>query len=321
MAPCSQYIVDYRLEACNTSGKKQPHVFKHMHPEKLIELENGAVIAVEEYGDPNGMPVIFCHGWPSSRTMARLADEPARDLCVRIVSPDRPGISGSSLQSDRKLTDWPRVVEQIADALNIRDFRMLAISGGAPYAYATAVAMRERVRAIAIVGGAPPIAEVSDTNGLLPMYRWMLTLYRTRPQLLRKLFYLAQPILSLRPPVRLRPLVLKMLLLRPCDAESLRNAAAFEAIFESQRRAWRASAEGVIADAQIYAEPWGFSIEDVSIPVRLWHGKQDRAFSVHLAEELAKRLPDCNARFIDDAGHYSLPIRHMREILEDLMSC
>src|SRR6266513_2969395 len=142
MAPCSQYIVDYRLEACNTSGKKQPHVFKHMHPEKLIELENGAVIAVEEYGDPNGMPVIFCHGWPSSRTMARLADEPARDLCVRIISPDRPGISGSSLQSDRKLTDWPRVVEQIADALNIRDFRMLAISGGAPYAYATAVAMR-----------------------------------------------------------------------------------------------------------------------------------------------------------------------------------
>ena len=53
---------------------------------------------------------------------------------------------------------------------------------------------------------------------------------------------------------------------------------------------------------------------------RLWHGKQDRAFSVHLAEEVAKRLPDCNARFIDNAGHYSLPIRHMREILEDLVS-
>jgi hypothetical protein len=32
-------------------------------------------------------------------------------------------------------------------------------------------------------------------------------------------------------------------------------------------------------------------------------------------------LPDCKARFIDDAGHYSLPIRHMREILEDLVSC
>jgi pimeloyl-ACP methyl ester carboxylesterase len=288
--------------------------------ENLIKLENGAVIAFEEYGNANGEPVIFCHGWPSSRIMARLTDDPARDLGIRIISPDRPGISGSSLQPDRKLTDWPQLVERIADHFAICDFRMLAISGGAPYAYATAAAMPERVRGIAIVGGAPPITEVSDTYALLPLYRWMLALYRIRPGLLRRLFYLARPFLSLRPSVRLRPLVLKMLLLRPCDAESLRDAAAFEAIFESQRRAWRASAEGVIADAQIYAEPWGFALEDVRVPVRLWHGKEDRAFSIHLAEEVAKHLPNCKARFVNDAGHYSLPIRHMREILEDLIS-
>jgi pimeloyl-ACP methyl ester carboxylesterase len=291
-----------------------------MHHEKLIELEDGAVLAFEEYGDANGLPVMFCHGWPSSRTMAQLTDEPARDLGIRIISADRPGISGSSLQPDRKLTDWPRLVERIAHYLSIQDFRILAISGGAPYAYATAVTMPQRVRAIAIVGGAPPLAEISDTNGLLPLYRWMLALYRTQPGLLRRLFYLARPALSLRPPVRFRPLLLKMLLLRPCDAESLRDAAAFEAIFESQRRAWRASAEGVVADAQIYAQPWGFAIEDVRVPVRLWHGKQDRAFSVHLAEEVANRLPNCHARFVDDAGHYSLPIRHMRDILKDLIS-
>jgi len=291
-----------------------------MNQENLIELEDGAVIAFDEYGNANGVPVIFCHGWPSSRTMARLTDEPARDLGIRIISPDRPGISGSSLQPDRKLADWPRLVERIADHLGIRDFRILAISGGAPYAYATAAAMPKRVRAIAIVGGAPPLAEIQATNGLLPLYRWMLALYRLRPRLLRRLFYLARPILSLRPPVRLRPLILKMLMLRPCDAESLRDAAAFEAIFESQRRAWRGSAEGVMADAQIYAQPWGFAMEDVRVSVRLWHGKEDRAFSVQLAEEVAKRLPNCKARFIDDAGHYSLPIRHMREILKDLLS-
>lgn len=75
-----------------------------------------------------------------------------------------------------------------------------------------------------------------------------------------------------------------------------------------------------MTDAQIYAEPWGFSLEDVSVQVRLWHGTQDRAFSVRLAEEVAKQLPNCNARFIDNAGHYSLPIRHIREILKDLIS-
>ena len=290
-----------------------------MSNENFVQLQDAAIVAVEEYGNANGVPVIFCHGWPSSRIMARLTDEPARELGIRIISPDRPGISGSSLQPDRKLSDWPRVVERIVEHLGVSEFRMLAISGGAPYAYATAAAMPQRVQAIAIVGGAPPMAELVDAEGLLPLYRWMLALYRTQPRLLRRLLYLARPVLSLRPPVRFRPLLLKMLMLRPCDAESLRDAAAFEAIFESQRRAWRGSAEGVMVDAQIYAQAWGFALEDVQVPVRLWHGKQDRAFSVRLAEQVAKRLPNCKARFVDDAGHYSLPIRHMREILKDLI--
>jgi len=291
-----------------------------MTKQRFVTLQDGAVVAFQEYGDANGVPVVFCHGWPSSCTMAQLTDEPARKLGVRIISPDRPGISGSTLQPDRKLADWPRVMEGVLDYLGIGEFRALAISGGAPYAYATAAAMPERVRAIAIVCGAIPMAELEDGRGLLPLYRWMLALYRSRPQLLRRLFRMARPILAVRPPLRLRPLLLKMLMLRPCDAESLRDAAAFEAIFESQRRAWRGSAEGVMADGQIYVQPWGFSLEDVRVPVRLWHGTQDRAFSVHLAEEIAERLPDCNARFIDNAGHYSLPIRYMGEILKDLIS-
>jgi pimeloyl-ACP methyl ester carboxylesterase len=176
------------------------------------------------------------------------------------------------------------------------------------------------VRAIAIVGGVIPFAELEDFNGLLPLYRYMLAFYRNRPQLLRQLFYLARPFLSFRAPIRLRPLLLKMLLLRPCDAASLRDDAAFEAIFESQRRAWRGSVEGVLADAQIYAQPWGFAVEDVRVPVRLWHGIEDRAFAVRLAKEIANRFPNCKSRFIQNEGHYSLPIRHMHKILEDLMS-
>jgi pimeloyl-ACP methyl ester carboxylesterase len=291
-----------------------------MHRKDVVQLSDGAVVAFQEYGDPTGTPVIFCHGWPSSCTMAQLTDEPARSLGMRIISPDRPGISGSSMQADRKLRDWPRVVEQLVDNLEIGKFQILAISGGAPYAYATAVAIPQRVRAIAIVGGAIPFAELKDFKGLLPLYRWMLAFYRNRPQLLRSMFRLAQPFLSFRAPVRLRPLLLKMLLLRPCDAASLRDDAAFEAIFESQRRAWRGSAEGIMIDAQIYAQPWGFAIEDVRVPVRLWHGIEDRAFAVRLAEEIANRLPNCKARFVPNEGHYSLPIRHMREILEDLVS-
>src|ERR1039457_2723442 len=129
---------------------------------KFISLESGGRIAIEEYGDPKGVPVIFCHGWPSSRTMAQLTDDAAREVGVRIISPDRPGIRDSSFQPNRTLLDWPPVMREIAEQVGLEKFRVLAISGGTPYAFVTAWAMSERVEAIAVVSGATPISELPD---------------------------------------------------------------------------------------------------------------------------------------------------------------
>jgi pimeloyl-ACP methyl ester carboxylesterase len=279
---------------------------------------NGERVAFSEYGDPRGQPVIFCHGWPSSRTMAELTDDAARELHMRIVSPDRPGIADSTFMPGRKLMDWPPLVRELTDFLGLQKFRLLAISGGAPYAYATAWAMPERVAAVAVVSGVPDITELNDHSGLLGLYRLMLSAYRKFPQLSRWSFRFARPLLSLRPPRRSRALLLK--LLQPCDAVALHDERAFEACFESQRRAWQASADGVLADAEIYAHPWGFSLSELHVPVRLWHGNSDRSFSTAVAREMAAKIPNCRARFIDSAGHYSTPIRYMREILADLLA-
>jgi pimeloyl-ACP methyl ester carboxylesterase len=278
---------------------------------------NGDRVAFSEYGDARGEPVIFCHGWPSSRTMAELTHDAARELGVRIISPDRPGIADSTFVADRRLLDWPPLLRELMDFLEIRRFRMLAISGGAPYAYATARAMPDSVAALAVVSGAPDIAGLNDRSGLFALYRLMLSAYRTLPHFSRWSFRLARPFLSLRPPRRTRPILLK--LLQPCDAGALRDERAFEACFESQRRAWQASAEGVLVDAEIYAQPWGFSLNELRVPVRLWHGNADRSFSAAVARQMASQIPDCVTYFIDDAGHYSTPIRHMREIIADLL--
>lgn len=284
----------------------------------LLRLPSGAHVVYDEYGDPHGAPVLFCHGWPSSRTMAELTETAARELGVRIISPDRPGISDSMFQPERKLLDWPEVVLALTEHLGIEKFRVLGISGGAPYACATGWALPERVEALAVVSGAPPIAELQDHACLLKLYQWMLALHARRPELLRHLFRIARPFARMRPPVRFRPLFLK--LLQPCDADVLRDTAAFEACFESARRAWRGSALGVMTDAEIYAQPWGFPLEEVRVLVRLWHGTKDRTFSYQLAEDLAVRFPQCQLRLVEGAGHYSLPIRHMHEILADLIA-
>jgi pimeloyl-ACP methyl ester carboxylesterase len=178
--------------------------------------------------------------------------------------------------------------------------------------------MPERVRAIAVVSGAPPIVELNDHSGLLRLYRSMLNLHRCNPELLRFCFRIVRPFAARRIPIRLRPLFLKIF--QPTDASVLRDNAAFDACFESARRAWRGSVEGVMIDARVYAKPWGFRLEDVNVPVRLWHGTKDRAFAFRLAEQVAARLPNCKLRIVDGAGHFSLPIRFTREILADLIA-
>ena len=286
-------------------------------PIHSLQLSNGPTIALSEYGDPHGAPVFFCHGWPSSRTMAELAHDAARELGARIVSPDRPGIRDSRFQPGRRLIDWPPLLNEIADRLEIDRFRILAISGGAPYAYASGWMRPERVEKIAVVSGAPPLDELQDHDGLLPIHRRMLQIRAWRPALLKSLFYVARPFVAMRMPIRFRPLLLKFL--QPCDANVLRESRAFEICFESARQAWRSSARGVMTDAEIYATPWGFSLEDVLVPVALWHGTKDRTFAPWLAKDVAARLPSCEFHLIEGAGHYSLPIRFIHEILADLL--
>jgi pimeloyl-ACP methyl ester carboxylesterase len=287
---------------------------------KLLRLKGGNDLAYSEYGSNAGTPVMFFHGWPSSRTMGQLTDAAARELGVRIISPDRPGIRDSSFQQDRRLIDWPELVEQLADHLHFERFHVVAFSGGAPYAYATAWKLPQRVRAVAIASGAPPIVDLTDRSGLLALYRRMIWLYNNSPQALRAFFYLTGVLASIRPPTRLRPLMLKLLQLRQCDATSLEDTVAFEACFESQRRAWLSSVKGLIHDAEIFGQPWEFRLEDINVPVRLWHGTEDRAFSVGIAKYMASRIPNCELRLVEGEGHYSLPIRHMREILSDLIA-
>ena len=286
---------------------------------RLLTLSGDRRIALEECGDPDGMPVFFMHGWPASRLQGVGFGEAARALGVRILSPDRPGIGLSSFQPARRLLDWPPLLAELADTLGLERFRILAVSGGGPYAFAAAWAMPERVAAIAVASGAPPLAAENDWAGLMPIYRWLLRAYRRQPTLLRALFRTARPFATVRPPRWTHPWLLRFI--PPADRGALTATAVFEGSFECYRESWRGSALGVATDAEIYAEPWGFPLEEVRPPVRLWHGREDRSFPWTLAAALAARLPDCTTHFVEGEGHYSLPIRHGWKILRDLVEC
>lgn len=287
------------------------------NPVEFLELSSGHRIAWEESGDPKGCPVFFFHGWPASRLQGAGFSVEARELGVRIISPDRPGIGLSTFQAGRRLLDWPPVVTEMARHLGIDRFRILAVSGGGPYAFASAWALHGQVEAVSVVSGAPPLPPELDREALFAVYRLLLATYRWQPALIRAAFQCARPIVTRRPPRWLWPLLLR--LTARSDTEVLQDPAIFEGSYNCYRESWRGSALGVALDGEIYAEPWGFDVSEIRTPVRLWHGKEDRSFRWQLAHELAQKLRHCEPHFVEDEGHYSLPIRHKREILEDLM--
>src|SRR5438270_9631768 len=103
-------------------------------------------MAWAEQGDPDGVPVLGCHGSPSSR-LERHVEDPADYLRwgVRLIVPDRPGFGRSDPRPGRRVLGWPDDVRELLDHLRIDRFAVLSLSGGAAYALACAHAFGNRV--------------------------------------------------------------------------------------------------------------------------------------------------------------------------------
>ena len=95
-----------------------------------VVLSDGRKLAYEQFGAENGVPVIYNHGWPSSRLECRPLAPIAEKTGVRLISVDRPGMGGSDFQPNRALLDWPNDISQLADHLCLDKFHILGVSGG-----------------------------------------------------------------------------------------------------------------------------------------------------------------------------------------------
>jgi len=79
----------------------------------------------------------------------------------------------------------------------------------------------------------------------------------------------------------------------------------------------RNGVRGFVSDAIIFANPWGFSLEDIQAKVHIWQGDADTSTPVAMAEYVASRIPDCKLTIIPDKGHFLL-FDHWKEILTEL---
>ncbi|MFN0125250.1 MAG: alpha/beta fold hydrolase, partial [Verrucomicrobiales bacterium] len=163
---------------------------------KKDEDTSGAKLAWLEVGAPDGRPVVFLHGWPSSRLMGRVWAATAARRGWRVLTPDRPGIGRSPSRSGWSFAAWPSVMARFLDEAGIAQCPVIGLSGGGPYALVSGAGLPGRITAVVVISGAPPLDDRADHAGIMREFRFLAGLERRAPLLLRAGFLVAGPILA-----------------------------------------------------------------------------------------------------------------------------
>jgi pimeloyl-ACP methyl ester carboxylesterase len=273
---------------------------------KSVCTASGRVVGFYEYGDPDGAPVVALHGTPACGVGFAWADQRARARGIRLLAPDRPGVGLSDPWPPGRgatVDDYPSEFGAFLDALDIPTCSVLGYSGGGPYALAVAHQLADRVGATAIVAGSGHVGVWATLRDFETTDRLITRVAQLAPWLARVVLEVMVRSSRVAPKTSLRIGNLEMSAAdRAVIAEfpSARDALAM--FTESVLR----GAAGVVDDYAALGRPWGFAVEEITVPVHCWHATADSLVPLCHSEELVRRIPGAQLSRWDEGGHLAI---------------
>ncbi len=223
-----------------------------------------------QYGTRDGFPVVNAHGGLACRLDVAVAHLAAAEADIRLISPDRPGVGLSDSQPGRTVLDWARDVAELLDQIDVARFAVMGWSMGGQYAAAVGHVLRQRVSRVAIIAGALPLTEPGVFDELPAMDRTLTRMSVRAPLLAAQWFRLMRLAASIAPTLYGRMGARE---LGPADGEVIRNEG-FDAFARMSREAMRRPS-GAVEEYRAWMRPWGFTPEELTVPVDVWAGRSD----------------------------------------------
>jgi pimeloyl-ACP methyl ester carboxylesterase len=283
-----------------------------MSDTQTIELGGGRALAYREYGDPEGLTIVNCHGGLLCGLDVAPFDGPARGLGLRLVSPDRPGLGRSGPAPGRTTADWPDDVAALLDALEIEQCALFGWSMGGQYALACAARLAPRVTRTTVIASCLPLDATEHFEQLNAMDRRLTRLAQHHPHVATDTFR------ALAEMARRAPKAWAHATMRGAVPE---EASSVEGLPDPGIAAAAAVAleggDGMTEEYRAWARPWGFAPEDVMGTVDVWHGDHDELVPPEWGAELARRMPEGRLHRVAGAGHF-LGYTHTSEVLAGL---
>jgi pimeloyl-ACP methyl ester carboxylesterase len=184
---------------------------------------------------------------------------------------------------------------------------------GGQYAAAVGHALRQRVSRVAIIAGALPLTEPGVFDELPAMDRILTRMSMRTPWLAAPSFR----VMGLA--ARVAPTLYGRMAARglgPADGAVIRDEG-FGAFARMTREAMR-QPSGAVEEYRAWMRPWGFTPEELTVPVDVWFGTSDELVNPSWPQRLASRIPNATLN-IRDGGHFMAHL-HYSEIFEALTS-
>lgn len=258
--------------------------------EGTVTLRDGRRLGFTEFGPARGRAVFWFHGTPGARRQipdaARIA---AHERGVRLIGIDRPGVGASTPYLYPRILDWAEDFAVVADRLGVEECGLIGLSGGGPYVLACCAALPERIAAAAVLGGVPPTkgpdAAHGGVLGRTALFAPLLTRLRTPSALgFAGLVWAIRPLVPLGYDLwaRISPEGDQRLFARP-----EMRAMFIDDLLNGSKPGMRAP----VFDLILFWRPWGFSVRDLRVPIRFWHGDADNVVPLAHAEHMASLVP------------------------------
>lgn len=276
---------------------------------QTLTVADGRLLGFAEWGAADGRPVFHFHGSSSSRL--EHPPEGAIPEGVRLITVDRPGHGLSTFQKKRRLLDWPADVAALADHLSIDQFAVTGWSFGGPHAMACAFALPERVTTASLVASFAPLDRPGAMDGMANFNKISLRLARGPRWIGRQFMKIQGRALRNNPEDVARRMLSSV---PPADQAVFNDSQAAAILLPSLSEAYRNGADGPAWEGAMMVRPWGFRLDEITVPTHVWHGEDDVNNPMQCGAYLADTIPNATPHFLPGEGHFFI-MKRWGEIL------
>lgn len=254
-----------------------------------VRLADGSVLHAYDAGASGQSRVALAWHHGSPQTGAPLAPvvEAAAARGIRVFSYARPSYGGSDPRPGRDVASAAEDVAAVADALGVGRFASMGASGGGPHALAGGALLSGRVSAVVTIAGIAPFTTEYDWFDGMASPGGIRSAFDGRAS--RAAFE--------------ETAVFDPAQFLPVDHEAL--AGAWASLGADVERAGAFGMDGLIDDDVAFAGEWGFDLADVSVPVLVVQGAEDRVVPPAHATWIARHVPRAELVMRPGDGHVS----------------